>query len=85
MKNRNSFFVLCNQEACQRVESSEDLGSDLESIANELSEAIKDNAANREDNWKEKFFDMKKKLSRIKSEKAVLNISSSLCLFRKSH
>ena len=64
--SEKSEFLPCKQEAHQRVESSEDLGSDLESVANELSEAIKDNAANIEDNWKEKFFDMKKELTRIK-------------------
>ncbi|XP_059137207.1 centromere protein F [Peromyscus eremicus] len=60
----------CNQEVGQRVESSEDLGFDLESGANELSEAIKDHEANREDNWKAKFLDVEKELTRIESEKA---------------
>ncbi|XP_042114757.2 centromere protein F isoform X1 [Peromyscus maniculatus bairdii] len=60
----------CNQEVGQRVESSEDLGFDLESGANELSEAVKDHEANREDNWKAKFLDVEKELTRIESEKA---------------
>ncbi|XP_040594187.1 centromere protein F isoform X2 [Mesocricetus auratus] len=58
----------CNQE----LESREDLVFDVESGTNKLSEAIKDNAANIEDNWKEKFLDVKKELTRIQSEKANL-------------
>ncbi|KAL1769923.1 centromere protein F [Sigmodon hispidus] len=73
----------CNQEIGQRVESSEDLGFDLDSGANELNQAIKDNAANIENNWKEKFFDMEKELTRIKSEKAnterlILSVEADL-------
>lgn len=73
----------CNQEVCQRVESSEDLGFDLESGTNELSDTIKDNTANIEDDWKEKFFDVEKELTRIKSEKAniehlILSVEADL-------
>ncbi|XP_051042565.1 centromere protein F isoform X2 [Phodopus roborovskii] len=63
---------LCNQEVHQRIESSEDLVFDIELGTNKLSEAIKDNAANREDNWKENFLDVKKELTRTQSEKANL-------------
>ncbi|OBS70166.1 hypothetical protein A6R68_01293, partial [Neotoma lepida] len=73
----------CNQEVGQRVESSEDLGFDLESGANELNEAIKDNEVNIEDNWKAKFLDLEKELTRIKSEKAniehlILSVEADL-------
>ncbi|CAO2638833.1 Centromere protein F [Lemmus lemmus] len=73
----------CKQEVRQRVESSEDLGFGLESGINELSDAIKDNAANLEDDWKEKFFDVEKELTRIKSEKAniehlILSVEADL-------
>ncbi|KAM7336695.1 hypothetical protein ACRRTK_005188 [Alexandromys fortis] len=73
----------CNQEVRQRIESSEDLGFDLESGTNELSDTIKDNTANIEDDWKEKFFDVEKELTRIKSEKAniehlILSVEADL-------
>ncbi|XP_057626840.1 centromere protein F [Chionomys nivalis] len=73
----------CNQEVRQRVESSEDLGFDLESGTNELSDTIKDNTANIEDDWKGKFFDVEKELTRIKSEKAniehlILSVEADL-------
>lgn len=76
-------YLPCNQDVRQRVESSEDLGFDLELGTNELSDAIEDNAANIEDNWKEKFFDVEKELTRIKSEKAniehlILSVEADL-------
>ncbi|XP_029394655.1 centromere protein F [Mus pahari] len=60
----------CNQEVCLRVERSEDLGFNLDMGANELSESTKDNATNPEDNYKDKFLDMERELTRMKSEKA---------------
>ncbi|XP_034369551.1 centromere protein F [Arvicanthis niloticus] len=61
----------CNQEVCSRVESSEDLGFNLDIGANDLlNESTKANASNTEDNYKEKFLDMERELTRIKSEKA---------------
>ncbi|XP_036057777.1 centromere protein F [Onychomys torridus] len=60
----------CNQEVGQTVESSEDLGFDLESGANELSGAIQGHEANIEDNWKAKFLAVEKELTSIESEKA---------------
>ncbi|KAL6053609.1 hypothetical protein STEG23_018842, partial [Scotinomys teguina] len=72
----------CNQEVGEGVESSEDLGFDLESGANALSEAIKDET-NIEDNWKAKFLDVEKELTRIKSEKTntehlILSVEADL-------
>ncbi|XP_052055772.1 centromere protein F [Apodemus sylvaticus] len=60
----------CNQEVCPRVERSEDLVFNLDMVANELSKSTKDNAANKENNYKEKILDMERELTRIKSEKA---------------
>ncbi|GAB1285875.1 Centromere protein F [Apodemus speciosus] len=63
----------CNQDVCPRVERSEDLGFNLDMVANEsLSKCTKENAANTENNYKEKFLDMERELTRIKSEKANL-------------
>ncbi|MEJ1270546.1 centromere protein F [Cricetulus griseus] len=62
----------CNQEVHQRIESREDLVFDVELGTSKLSGAIKDSAANIEDNWKEKFLDVEKELIRIQSEKANL-------------
>lgn len=60
----------CNQEVCPRVERS-DLGFNLDMGENGLfRESPKDDAANTEDNYKEKFLDMDRELTRIKSEKA---------------
>lgn len=75
----------CNQEVCLRVErSEEDLGFNLDMGANELlSKSTKDNATNTEDNYKEKFLDMERELTRIKSEKAniehhILSVETNL-------
>ncbi|XP_031194364.1 centromere protein F [Mastomys coucha] len=63
----------CNQEVCPRVERSEDPGFNLDMGANELlSEPTKDNAANIEDNYKQKFLDTERELTRIQSEKATM-------------
>lgn len=60
----------CNQEVCPRVERS-DLDFNLDMGDDELfRESTKDDAANTEDNYKEKFLDMERELTRIKSEKA---------------
>lgn len=60
----------CNQEVCPRVERS-DLDFNLDMGDDELfRDSTKDDAANTEDNYKEKFLDMERELTRIKSEKA---------------
>uniref|UniRef100_A0A8C6W951 Centromere protein F n=1 Tax=Nannospalax galili TaxID=1026970 RepID=A0A8C6W951_NANGA len=65
-ENLESFS--CSEEMCQ---ISEGLDSNL-GANGLLTEVIEDTAANIEDNWKERFFDMEKELTKVKSEKATI-------------
>ncbi|XP_069897603.1 centromere protein F [Dipodomys merriami] len=66
-------FPYDNQALCQRLESSEVLGSNVEMGSDELSyENMKDIAAKGNGSWRDRFVDLEDELNKIKSEKATV-------------
>ncbi|XP_048213234.1 centromere protein F [Perognathus longimembris pacificus] len=62
-----------SQVLCQRLESSEVLGSHVEMDPEELSyENVKDTAAKESGSWKDRCVDLEDELNRMKSEKATV-------------
>ncbi|XP_051676516.1 centromere protein F isoform X2 [Oryctolagus cuniculus] len=70
-------FSCDNQELLQRVETSEDLSSNLEMGTDKFShEVIRDKVTGVNNNWKERFLDVENELNMMKSEKASIELQA---------